>query len=278
MSFAEAAAYAARDLKPDIGTIFQTDIEALTDGRFARLLRELLDDRGVIVFPKIGMTDEQQIAFTKTLGTFAPEGQLTDGIYKVTKDSSIAPYAEYIGTSFYWHIDGTMHDVPIRASLLSARAVASTGGETEFANAYAAYEALSDEDKVAIEGLKAVHSFEAIQRCVIPEPSHAQLQQWRRHKTKTLPLVWKHKSGRRSLILGNTAHYVVGLSHEDSSDLLTRLRDHATQPQFVYRHTWSLGDLVLWDNTGTLHRAMPYSADSGRLMHRTKLEGEEVFA
>jgi alpha-ketoglutarate-dependent taurine dioxygenase len=63
-----------------------------------------------------------------------------------------------------------------------------------------------------------------------------------------------------------------------SIDLLTRLRDWATQPQFVYRHKWTIGDLVMWDNTGTLHRAMPYPWDSGRLMHRTALAGEEAFA
>jgi alpha-ketoglutarate-dependent taurine dioxygenase len=64
----------------------------------------------------------------------------------------------------------------------------------------------------------------------------------------------------------------------ESWDLLVRLRDWATQPQFVYRHEWAVGDTVIWDNTGTLHRAIPYSADSGRLLHRTILQGEEPFA
>ncbi len=94
----------------------------------------------------------------------------------------------------------------------------------------------------------------------------------------TLPLVWKHRSGRKSLVVGCTAHYVLGMGIEEGSALLTRLRDWATKPQFVYRHEWTVGDLVMWDNTGTLHRAMPYALDSGRMMHRTKLEGEEPFA
>ena len=63
-----------------------------------------------------------------------------------------------------------------------------------------------------------------------------------------------------------------------STELLVRLRDWATQPQFVYRHQWSVGDLVIWDNTGTMHRATPYDPDSGRLLQRTKLAGEESFA
>ena len=68
---------------------------------------------------------------------------------------------------------------------------------------------------------------------------------------------------------------MVGLEPPDSMDLLVRLRDWATQPQFVYHHDWKLGDMVMWDNTGALHRALPYDAESGRLLHRTMLQGEE---
>jgi alpha-ketoglutarate-dependent taurine dioxygenase len=71
---------------------------------------------------------------------------------------------------------------------------------------------------------------------------------------------------------------VIGMDLSDSEELLVRLRDWATQPQFVYRHEWKLGDLVIWDSTGTMHRALPYDHNSGRLMHRTKLEGEESIA
>ena len=92
------------------------------------------------------------------------------------------------------------------------------------------------------------------------------------------PLVWTHRSGRKSLVIGATAAYVVGLQPADSMDLLVRLRDWTTQPQFVLRHDWNVGDLVMWDNTGTLHRALPYQVDSGRLLHRTMLQGEEPIA
>ena len=123
-----------------------------------------------------------------------------------------------------------------------------------------------------------VHSFEVAQRYVNPEPSYAVLQEWQKKGTKTLPLVWKHRDGRKSLILGCTAAYVVGMSPEESAALLCRLRDYATQPQFVYRHEWKLGDMVIWDNTGTMHRALPYALDSGRMMHRSVLQGEESLA
>jgi alpha-ketoglutarate-dependent taurine dioxygenase len=95
---------------------------------------------------------------------------------------------------------------------------------------------------------------------------------------RDLPLVWTHRSGRKSLVLGCTAGHVVGLDRRASTELLVRLREWATQPQFTYRHTWSVGDLVIWDNTGTMHRATPYDPKSGRLLQRTKLAGEEPFA
>jgi alpha-ketoglutarate-dependent taurine dioxygenase len=95
---------------------------------------------------------------------------------------------------------------------------------------------------------------------------------------RELPLVWKHRSGRKSLVIGATARHVVDMDFKKSAELLVQLRDWATKPQFVYRHRWSVGDLVIWDNTGTMHRATPYDPKSGRMLHRTKLEGEEAFA
>jgi alpha-ketoglutarate-dependent taurine dioxygenase len=278
MATSQLAPYTVRALTPDIGSVITADIDTLLSGKIARDVRALLDERGVILFSELHLTDDQQVAFTKTLGTYKPEPGSTNGVFKVTMDPMADGYAYYNQASFYWHVDGTMNDVPIHASLLSAHRVSPTGGETEFANTYAAYDALSEDDKVLIEGLAVVHSFEAIARHINPEPSYAEYMNWRKHANKTLPLVWTHKSGRKSLILGNTAQYVIGMSHEDSAETLTRLRDHATQPQFVYRHDWKQGDLVLWDNTGTMHRALPYPFDGGRLMHRTKLEGEEAFA
>jgi hypothetical protein len=87
-------------------------------------------------------------------------------------------------------------------------------------------------------------------------------------------MVWTHLR-TKSLLLGATADYVEGLSVEASRALLARLRDWATQPHYVYRHEWQVGDLLMWDNTGTMHRALPYALDSGRLMHRIILAGEE---
>jgi alpha-ketoglutarate-dependent taurine dioxygenase len=108
--------------------------------------------------------------------------------------------------------------------------------------------------------------------------SYEELVFWQKSPTKACPIVWTHQSGRKSLLLGATADYVIGLPVEESRALLARLRDWATQPQYVYRHEWQLGDLLIWDNTGTMHRVLEYPADSGRLMHRTILAGEEPLS
>jgi alpha-ketoglutarate-dependent taurine dioxygenase len=211
-----------------------------------------------------------------SFSTIVDEGE--NYIYKITLDSTENTGAEYLKGAFFWHIDGTMQKTPIFASIMSSWRLSPIGGQTEFSNTYAAYDDLPDSEKKALDSLQVVHSFEMSQRYVNPEPSYAELQAWRRRAgTNTLPLVWKHRSGRKSLVLGSTAAYVVGMSPEDSSELLCRLRDCATQPRFVYQHEWKLGDLVIWDNTGTMHRALPYPLDSGRMMHRTKLQGEESF-
>lgn len=282
MSVTVSSRWEVTDVTPKIGSAIHTDKQTLLSGERASEIRDIMEQRGVIVFPEINLTDEEQIAFTHTLGTFAHEegeggkdGE--DTVYPITMDESINPIANYLKGAFFWHIDGTMSDKPILASIMSARALAKEGGETDFCNTYAAWDDLPEEEKREIEGLKVVHAMWRSQLYWKSEPSYAELQQWMGRGKNTLPLVWKHRSGRQSLVLGATALQIEGMDIAESEALLVRLRDWATQPQFSYRHTWKLGDMVLWDNTGTMHRALPYDHSSGRLMHRTKLEGEEAF-
>jgi alpha-ketoglutarate-dependent taurine dioxygenase len=264
------------DLAPQIGSEIESDVPTLLSGVHAARIRALLEDRGVVIFRELNLTDQQQVAFTKTLGTIVEEGE--NNIYKVSLDPMENVSAEYLKGAFFWHIDGTLQNVPVLASLLSCWRPSPTGGQTEFCNTYAAYDDLPEADKKTLDTLQVVHSQEAAQRYVNPEPTYAELQAWRnRVAPRTLPLVWKHRSGRKSLVLGSTAAHVVGLKAEDSAELLCRLRDHATQPQYKYCHEWKVGDLVIWDNTGTMHRALAYPLDCGRMMHRTKLQGEEPF-
>jgi alpha-ketoglutarate-dependent taurine dioxygenase len=267
-----------RDLTERIGTEILADKGALLSGAHAGAIRGLLEQRGVLVFPRIGFTEAEQVAFTETLGTLAPE---RDGaaVYDVTLDTSVNKQADYLKGSFYWHLDGTMNQVPILASLLSSKVLpAGGGGDTEFCNTYAAYDELLEQDKQQLDSLRAMHSAWNSLLYYDPEPEAATLQQMMAIGQCELPLVWTHRSGRKSLILGCTASHILGMEYSQSTETLVRLRDWATQPQFVYRHQWSVGDLVMWDNTGTMHRARPYDPASGRMLHRTKLAGEEPFA
>lgn len=267
------------DLTPRIGAQIETDIPTLLSGKHAQDIRAILEQRGVVAFRELNMSDEEQVAFTKTLGTYAIEqGEEADGgVYKISMDAEVQPMVEYLKGAFYWHLDGTTSEFPILASIMSSKRLAPVGGQTEFCNTYAAYDDLPAADKALCEDLRVYHSFVSTQRITTPEPTLEQYQSWRARGGNVLPLVWTHRSGRKSLVVGATTEYVLGLEPQDSLDLLFRLRAWVTQPQYVYRHEWTLGDLVIWDNTGTLHRALPYDFASGRLMHRTKLAGEEPF-
>jgi alpha-ketoglutarate-dependent taurine dioxygenase len=267
----------ATEISPLIGSRVHLGKQDLLSGEFAGAIRELLELRGVLVFPQIHFTDEEQITFTKTLGTFAPE-MYGEEIYKVTLDTNANSRADYLKGSLYWHLDGTMNEVPILASLLSAKVLSPTGGDTEFCNTYAAWELLPEEDKKSLDALRAMHSAWTSLFYYDPEPTLAKAREMMNIGEQELPLVWKHRSGRKSLVIGCTAHHVIGLGARESTELLVRLREWATQPKLVYTHKWTVGDLVMWDNTGTMHRATYYPPNSGRMLHRTKLMGEEPFA
>lgn len=265
------------DIKPKIGSrIFNSKAELLS-GALASDLLSMLEERGVLVFPQVNLSDEEQKNFTNILGGTAKEIGGGD-IFKVSLDSTVNEQAaEYLKGSLYWHIDGTMNRVPIRASMLTAKKLSPEGGETDFANTAAAYADLSDDKKAEIDGFRVVHSLWRSQLYHTPEPSLAQLENWFSKGEAELPLVCTHRSGRKSLVLGNTAHYIRGIDSKDSYRYLQGLREFATSEPYSYRHKWEIGDTIMWDNRTSLHRATPYDPASGRLMHRTILDGTEAW-
>jgi alpha-ketoglutarate-dependent taurine dioxygenase len=268
---------AVEPLNDAIGSEVYGGAEALLSPGVAAKLRRLLVERGVLVFRGLNITDEQQVTLARGMGSLRPEGE--NGIFKVTLDTKVGGKgAEYLKGSFHWHLDGTHDDVPVFASLLSGKTLSDAGGQTEFANSCAAYEALSDDMKARIAELEVVHSVEVSMRNSGVEATPENVQIWQMSPPKTHKLVWTHQDGRKSLVIGIHASHVVGMDRAASDALLAELLAHVTQERFVYRHEWTLGDLVIWDNTGVLHRAEPYPIDSGRLMHRTTLLGEEAFA
>lgn len=256
------------------------DADQLTEGVGAAVL-DALEDNGVLVFPGLDLKPEAQVAFCRRLGEIdhSSDGHHpVAGIYPVTLDKKKNASADYLRATFDWHIDGCtpIEDTyPQMATVLSAKQVAESGGETEFANSYAAYDALSDDEKERCATLRVVHSLEASQRRVTPDPSPEVLVKWRSRRTHEHPLVWTHRSGRKSLVLGASADHVVGMELDEGRALLAELLDRATTHDKVYSHTWSVGDTVIWDNRGVLHRAAPYDPSSPREMLRTTVLGDE---
>ena len=250
----------------------------LNDDALPAWTLEALEANGALVFRDLHIDDATQVAFSKRLGNVEVfgKGELPE-IFRVTLDPAKNRSAAYLKGTFDWHIDGCTDDIPIMATLLSAHEVAETGGETEFASTYAAYDHLSDEEKERADSIRVVHTIEASQRSVNPNPTPEQLALMRQRPAKEHPLVWRHNSGRRSLVIGATADYVVGMDVDEGRALLNELLDHSTHPERVYRHEWKVGDMVIWDNRGVLHRACPYPETSPRDMHRTTLSGDEAI-
>ena len=228
------------------------------------------------MFRDLHIDDETQVAWSRRLGEVEKlgRGEFPE-IFRVTLDPAKNPSAAYLRGTFDWHIDGCTDDIPIMATMLSAHAVAESGGETEFASSYAAYDHLTDDEKERLASVRVVHTIEASQRTAIPDPTPEQVANWRKRPPKEHPLVWEHRSGRRSLVLGATTASVVGMGAEEGRAFLDDLLARATKPENVYRHEWSLGDVVIWDNRGVLHRALPYDPTSPRDMHRTTFAGDE---
>jgi alpha-ketoglutarate-dependent taurine dioxygenase len=282
MAVTELTRLKAEEIKPKIGGRILNTKDELLSGRLTDEINDLLERRGVLVFKQLHFTDAEQIAFTNALGGNATEiGFRNKAVFPISLDRNVnQEVVEYLKGSLFWHIDGTMNDVPVRGSILTSKVLPTWGGNTEFANCYAAYDDLPEETKERIDGLRVVHTMWASQLYHTPEPTLKQLTDWqgRGQGKRELPLVWKHKSGRKSLVLGNTAQYVVGFEPEKSARILHGLREFATSEPYHYSHEWEVGDSVMWDNTGTLHRAMPYDPDCGRLLHRTILQGDEPFA
>jgi alpha-ketoglutarate-dependent taurine dioxygenase len=272
------SAVATRPLAGTVGAeVVGLDCEQLMkDDELPAAVMEALEQNGVLVFRELHIDDETQVAFSKRLDDVGKsEPAAPPSIYMVSLDPAKSRTAEYTKGTFYWHIDGAQDDVPTKATTLSAKFISTTGGETEFASTYAAYDDLSDEEKARVDGLRVLHSFEASQRLVHPDPTPEELAGWREKPDKVHPLVWRHRSGRRSLVIGVTADHVVGLDLEEGRTLLADLLERATTPDRVYRHRWSVGDLVIWDNTGVMHRVEPYDPSSAREMHRTTMSGDE---
>jgi alpha-ketoglutarate-dependent taurine dioxygenase len=255
---------------------FGAPADLLADAVIAQC-REALKWRGVLLIRGAHFDDDAQLAFSRKFGG---EGGTAGGkeLSTISMDKKVNKLAEYLKGAFNWHLDDTTSEVPSSATMLTGRRLSEEGGGTEFANTYAAYENLPAHERKRYDGLRVVHSFAAAQLKVNPEPTDAELASWRAVPAHESSLVWKRRDGRRSLVIGATADHIVGVPADESRELLDELLAWATQSRFCHAHDWSVGDAVLWDNTGVLHRALPYDPASDRMLRRTHVKGREAWA
>ena len=248
----------------------------------------------VLVFHDQRISDEQQLAFTQSLGelehtagaslrapddyrlptTFADVSNLDQNNKVFAREDRRRLFA--IGNRL-WHSDSSFKVVPAKYSLLHAHSVPSKGGNTEFAYMPAAYDALDEDTRAQVEDLVCEHS-QLYSRQQLGFTDFTDEE-----RTRFAPvlqrLVRTHPSTRRqSLYLSSHAGGIIGWPVPEARAFLRDLVEHATQRQFVYAHRWRVGDLVMWDNRRTMHRARPFPANEPRDMRRTTLVGAPTMA
>jgi alpha-ketoglutarate-dependent 2,4-dichlorophenoxyacetate dioxygenase len=252
-------------------------------------IRAGMDEHAVLVFNDQAFTDQEQIAFAQRLDgkLHAKTGarvvaQNRFGNEALTDISNVGANGEILAAddrrreyslgNRLWHTDASFEDPPGRYSMLHARVIPKQRADTEFADMRAAWDALDQMMKTRIEGLRVHHSiaysrqvlgfeFSAEEAAKLPGAVHPLV--------RTIP-----RSGRRALYLASHANRIEGMGVPDGRLLLRELTEHATQPAFVHRHRWRVGDLVIWDNRCTMHRATPFddSAERRELRRVTTLD------
>ena len=275
-------------LKPLTTTRFVMEVEDLdlsqpVDGTTVAALRKEINEHSILVFRGQTIDNDQHVAFTRNFG---------DLEIHTVKQYLLPDYPEIIalanrgekGTTpidnggAYWHTDISYKVKPPMGSLLYSLEVPPEGGDTMFADMYSAYDALNDDMKTRIDGLRAVHGYEARftkmgqenkrpklsakQLAEVPEVSH--------------PVVRINpETGRKALYVNEGFTLSIeGLPMDEGRELLDSLNAHAMKPEFVYSHNWRVGDLVFWDNRAVMHCATAYDTSYARTMHRTTVQGD----
>jgi alpha-ketoglutarate-dependent taurine dioxygenase len=256
----------------------------LPDTEFRRI-EQAWFDASFLVFRDLVMTPRQHIDFTRRFGPLHvmtplhynhpdhPEVMVLTNLEKGGKPMGIRR------AGMGWHSDGEDKRIPNAGSMLYAHAIPPEGGDTLFADMYAAYEALPEATKRRIAGRRARFSRIDMHHVHYPHEPALTEQQKRERPDVFHPLVRTHpRTGRKSLYIGRWARDVEGMEPTEGRALTEELFSYAVSDRFVYRHRWRVRDAVLWDNRCMLHCATPF--DEGRytrLMHRTTLEGDVPF-
>jgi alpha-ketoglutarate-dependent 2,4-dichlorophenoxyacetate dioxygenase len=272
-------------LHPTIGArVTGLDLREPAPDATIKAIEDAINRHAVLVFPGQRITDEQQINFSARLGTLETTVKAYRSDFRPRLDLRVSDVSNLdhnnqiranndrlrlngLGNRL-WHSDSSFKRIPARFSLLSARTIPSEGGETQFADMRAAWDALPDKMKAQLEGLICEHT-QLFSRARIGFTDWSDEE---RAKMAPVPqvLVRTHPgSGRKSIYLSSHAGRIRSMEEPEARMLLLDLTEHATQPQFVYTHRWTVGDLVMWDNRCTMHRARAYDEAEVRDMHRT---------
>jgi alpha-ketoglutarate-dependent 2,4-dichlorophenoxyacetate dioxygenase len=270
-----------------VGEVSGVHLRDAYDPETLASIRAAMDEYAVLVFHNQLFANDEQLAFAERLdGKINMKGGTTalitgkNGKNRLGSDafsdvSNVGPNGEIWGASDrqrmmrmanrYWHTDASFQDPAGRYSMLSAKTVPEVSAPTEYADMRAAYDALDDDTKARLEGLRVHHSAVYNKRLMgfeLTEAETEKLQAAVHPLVRTIP-----RSERRSLYLAVHASHIDGWPIPEGRLMLHDLTEHATQPQFVYRHEWRVGDFVIWDNRATMHRARAYDD----MKHRREL-------
>jgi alpha-ketoglutarate-dependent 2,4-dichlorophenoxyacetate dioxygenase len=273
-----------------VGEVSGIDIARPLSPDEAAAVEDGMNQHAVLVFRDQKITDEQQMAFTLNFGVLenARGGNITrpedrrlqvgmNDVSNLGKDGrpmerAARPRLFNLG-NMLWHSDSSFRAIPAKFSLLSARVVNPVGGNTEYADMRAAYDALDEATKALIEDMVCEHSLMysrgSLGMLDYSEEERAMFRPVRQRLVRTHPA-----TGRKSLYLSSHAGGIVGMPMPEARILLRDLTEHATRPKFVYVHHWRPWDFVMWDNRRTMHRVRRYDDTHPRDMRRTTLAGD----
>ena len=263
----------------------------LGDNAFNDLRQAWLDHHGLLVVRHQKLDADAQVAFARRFGPLFGEADhfqnsvkpyLLPGnpaVYRVSNKVAGGVAQGRARAGDYWHSDVSFRRHPAQASLLHAIEIPPAGGDTMFADMHQAYDALSESMKALIDGLEAVHDFAVAAASSGTYRSDQLVSTDFDGQNRCIhPVVIRHpETGRKALFVnpGFTAG-LVGFEPEESRALLGFLHAHATRHEFVYRHRWAPGDLVIWDNRSLMHHAVvDYEGKGERYMHRVTVIAEQ---
>jgi len=235
----------------------------------------------VLCFPKQNLTNDQQIAFTKTFGEIQPHPLYRSAEMEGYRDILVLEHKAgqfFNGRNDVWHTDMTFKEVPPKLGMLYCRAIDEGFGDTMFCNMYKAYDTLSDGMRAMLDPLKAMHSAARLQRRNNAKSYNVPIKEI--PPPVIHPAIRTHpETGRKALFVNPSfVMNFIGMTEEETQPILDYLVNHATKHEHIYRHRWNVDDLVMWDQRATMHYVViDYDADMHRRMHRTTVAGDRPF-